>query len=67
MITQADKDRADTVAECSRCGELVLFTREDDTTWTVLHDGCDEPIVSLVCHHPRRLGVITSIVGEDAQ
>lgn len=61
MITENDKAAANVAAICERCGELVLWIRQEDTTQRILHDGCGAPVVRLTVHDPKRLGIVTNI------
>jgi hypothetical protein len=61
MITAEDRDHAEASAICETCGGLVVWVRQSDGTQLVLHDGCDRPVVTLVCDHPNRIGVITDL------
>ncbi len=48
------------MASCERCGELVQFSKTSFGT-VIIHDGCDQPMVTLISDNPRKLGVISGI------
>jgi hypothetical protein len=46
---------------CEACGGVVTFIRNDDTSISAYCDGCERPMVTLMTHNPRKLGVITGL------
>lgn len=48
---------------CQRCGapvEVWFLTDHPTQQIAIMHDGCDRPLVSMLCDNPRKLGVVTA-------
>ncbi len=56
------RDEVTLRADCETCGKPVefIFNRLKPSVSAILHDGCEKPIVTMLCHNPQKLGVVTA-------